>query len=80
VIGTSYVSNTVTFSELMGFEDTKKSVAEKAVNQFPAGCTVPVYYDPENPQKSVLRRGGDSTLLFIGGGFMVFAILFYFLQ
>ncbi len=80
VLGSDYVSHTVTFSELMGMQDTRKSVARNAVNKFPAGSSVTVYYDPQNAQKSVLQRGGDSTLIIVGGSFMVFSILFLFLK
>ncbi len=80
VLGTDYVSHTVTFGELAGFQDTKKSIAQKTVNRYPAGSTVTVYYDPQDPKKAVLQRGGDSALLWLGGAFMVSAVVFYFLQ
>ncbi len=80
VLGTDYVSNKVTFGELAGFQDIKKSIAQKAVNRYPAGSTVTVYYDPQDPKKAVLQRGGDSALLWLGGAFMVSAVVFYFLQ
>lgn len=36
-----------------------KGDAEKAVNRFPTGSVVRVYYDPKNPAESYLEAGAD---------------------
>ena len=80
VLGTSYVSNKINFAQLSGFNDTALGTAEEKVKKFPAGRSVTVYYDPQEPQRAVLETGGNSGLLILGGLFIVSALLFFFIQ
>jgi hypothetical protein len=80
VLGTNYISNKVTFAQLMGIDDTAKGAAEGKVKKFPAGSAVTVYYDPGDPRRAVIQKGGDSSLLILGGLFMAFALVFFFIQ
>ncbi|MFT3890215.1 MAG: DUF3592 domain-containing protein [Anaerolineales bacterium] len=80
VLGTNYVSNKISFSQLMGFDDTALGTAEEKVKKFPAGRSVTVYYDPQEPQRAVLETGGNSGLLILGGLFLAAALAFYFIQ
>lgn len=77
--GMEYISRNVTFAQLMGILDTAKPAALEKVKKFPAGSMVTVYYDPENPNRSVLEKGGDSSLFFLGGIFVLFGIVIWFL-
>lgn len=61
----------------------ERSEAQKEQEQFPEGKMVPVYYDPETPDRSVLVRGaggywgqliGFSICLLIGLAFLFLAI------
>jgi hypothetical protein len=78
--GMNYSSNNVTFAQLMGIADTGQSAAQEKVKKFPAGSTVTVFYDPNDPRRAVLQKGGDSGILILGGIFIAFAVLILFLQ
>lgn len=80
VMGTDYTSNTVTVADLMGIVDNGLAAAQAKVQKFPAGSTVTVYYDPEDPRRSVIQKGGDSSLFILGGIFMVVGIVFFLIQ
>jgi hypothetical protein len=80
VLGTTYVSNKINFSQRMGIDDTAMGTAEEKVKKFRAGSAVTVYYDPQDPRQAVIEKGGDSGLLVLGGLFMAAALVFYFLQ
>lgn len=80
VLGMNYSSSNVTVAQLMGIEDTTSTAAQEKVKKFPAGSTVTVYYDPKDPRRAVLQKGGDSSLFILGGFFMLFAIVMLFLQ
>ena len=66
----SYSSNNITFT----FDSLAPSCgnAEKIMTQFPLGKSVIVYYDPKNPEKSVLRPGGTN---FMGIGFSLLSLI-----
>lgn len=53
VNGVNLAGNTVRF----GFENFGKAAAEHVCARYPAGASVPVYYDPANPSRSVLEPG-----------------------
>jgi hypothetical protein len=78
--GMNYSSNNVTLAQLMGITDTGQSAAQEKVKKFPIGSTVTVFYDPNDPRRAVLQKGGDSGLLILGGIFIAFAVLILFLQ
>ena len=80
VLGTTYTSNTVTVANLMGITDKGSPEAQAKVKKFPAGSSVTVYYNPEDPHRSVIQKGGDSSLFILGSIFIAFAIVIWFLQ
>jgi hypothetical protein len=80
VAGNIYRSKTVTPAELMGISDTTHQAATEKVAKYPAGKRIAVIYDPSDPQKSVLEKGGDSSLFILGGIFMVFGIVILIIQ
>lgn len=67
-----------------GSGKTSRRASEEVVSRYPAGSTVMVYYDPQNPQQAVLeRRSGSGWLQFaieivmaVGGLYMVVKDLF----
>ena len=52
IAGTDYESETIRFGDL---ERTNRSLAEKVTGKYPAGATVAVRYDPEDPSRAVLE-------------------------
>jgi preprotein translocase subunit SecG len=80
VLGANYVSNKINFAQLIGFDNTAMGNAEETVKKFPAGSAVTVYYDPQDPHRAVIEKGGDAGMLILGGLFMAAALVFYFLQ
>jgi hypothetical protein len=80
IMGQSYRSQTVTTAELMNIQSTGKAEAYAKVAKYPVGTTVSVYYDPNDPKRSVLEIVGDSSLLMLGGIFVIFALVFYYIQ
>jgi hypothetical protein len=55
--------------------------AASYVKRYPVGATVPVHYNPENPQHATLEAGpgrGDWLVFAIGLGTLIFGILFLF--
>ncbi len=79
VQGKSHVSSHVSIAELMGIFDTGQSEALAKVKKYPINSTVTVYYDPQNPQRAVLEKRGDASLFYLGGVFLVFALIIWFL-
>lgn len=54
---------------------------KEVINKYPAGSAITVYYNPENPAKSVLDRGfqkDDVWMTFLP--LAIFALLFYALK
>jgi hypothetical protein len=74
VDGNSYQGNRIRFGDYQGGEDR----AYDAINRYPAGSNVPVYYDPANPGDAVLEQGADQTGVYlfggIGGGFVIIGL------
>lgn len=52
----------------------KRSSAEQEQSLYPAGKEVQVFYDPKNPQRSVLLKGSGTTWLAMGLGFMALVL------
>lgn len=53
----------------------RRSDAESVVADYPAGRIVTVFYDPQDPERAVLDRGGNPWLpLLSGGAFSVLAV------
>jgi hypothetical protein len=49
--------------------------AEKVIARYPAGSTVPVFYNPDAPQDALLEPGKMSWWLFLGGAcFLVYGV------
>lgn len=74
VNGKDYVCDRFAFNDHLISTDTKKK-AEDLIKKYQAGQTVQVYYDPNDPQKSVLEPGNLSPSMpsLLGG--VVFFIL-----
>ena len=57
------------------YSSSNRENADSIVAEFPVGKTVPVFYDPENPESAVLKMGGNFlTYLPLGIG-SVFALV-----
>lgn len=54
VEGSNYEGNTVGFGTM---SHNEKSDAQEELKSYPKGKTIDVYYDPENPSDSVLKKG-----------------------
>ena len=54
VEGSSYEGNTIGFGTM---SHNEKSDAQEELKSYPKGKTIVVYYDPENPGDSVLKKG-----------------------
>lgn len=59
VNGNSYESDRVNFDYGMRTSNVRKP--QSVVEQYPTGSDVTVYYDPENPQQSVLEKRVNGT-------------------
>ena len=81
VAGQSYENNQFSFgSEGTGYDTRKK--AEGMLAKYPNGSQAMIYYDPSNPQQSVLERKYDSTgailaviVGVIGAGMIIYSYL-----
>lgn len=80
VMGRVYRSQSITVSEMIGINFTSKSEAVGRIALYPPNQTVPVFYDPANPSRSVLETTGDTTLLILGLIFLTFALAIHFVQ
>lgn len=73
-LGTEYTGNRITFGGSTGNSNRKKS--EETLAKYPVGKSIPIYYDPNNPQDSVLiRKMGTGGMVFL-----VVGILFVFIS
>ena len=54
VEGSNYEGNTVGFGTM---SHNERSDAQEELKSYPKGKTIEVYYDPENPSDSVLKKG-----------------------
>jgi hypothetical protein len=54
--GRGYTNRAIGFSDAGG---SSRDSAEGVVARYPSGATVPVYYDPADPQNAVLERGAS---------------------
>ena len=54
VEGSNYEGNTVGFGTM---SHNERSDAQEELKSYPKGKTIDVYYDPENPSDSVLKKG-----------------------
>ena len=52
--GSNYEGNTVGFGTM---SHNERSDAQEELKSYPKGKTIEVYYDPENPSDSVLKKG-----------------------
>ncbi len=55
--GRSYTGNRISFCEYMRFY----RACQKVIDQYPAGKSITVYYEPGNPRYSVIQNGGVKT-------------------
>jgi len=80
VAGSQFFNNKISFGD---YGSNKRRTASKICNNYPADLAVTVYYNPKDPQNSVLERkaglGNLVTLgvgiLFILGGILLFVAL-----
>jgi hypothetical protein len=59
--GYEYTSQRVSYGAVKGYGRRKK--AQEELDKYPANSRVPVYYDPNDPNESVLIRGTKGTML-----------------
>ena len=79
VEGKSYTGDQVRFDDPPGGTgEGGKQEAEEFVERFSTGSKVSVYYDPEDPESSVLIQGTTGTGVWIPGGLGILAWLFGF--
>lgn len=71
VNGVLYSSENITYSTDVSTE-TCRDAEEEVMAQYPLGKSVLVYYNPENPENSVLQPGGTS---FISIGFSMILLI-----
>ena len=72
--GVNYRNNKVAFGLAQGYNSQAK--AQEVISRYPVGSEVPVYYDPSNPEDSVLERkaGSFTTTLVIGIIFIIIGV------
>ncbi|MFN2146595.1 MAG: DUF3592 domain-containing protein [Anaerolineales bacterium] len=58
--GYEYTSQRVSYGAEKGYG--RRGKAQEELNRFPANSRVRVYYDPRDPNESVLKRGAKGTL------------------
>ncbi|MBT3313902.1 MAG: DUF3592 domain-containing protein [Anaerolineae bacterium] len=74
-IGTEYTGHRIAFGGSAGHSNSRKS--EEVLARYPVGKSVPVFYDSNNPQDSVLIRKmgtGGKVFLFVGALFLLLSI------
>ena len=72
VDGVSYVGDDIRADDHGG----NYSRASDIVGQYPTGLETTVYYDPDQPKDAVLKRGAESTQVYLfGGGGMLFGTI-----
>ena len=81
-VGYRYVVNDLQYSgSRIKFGETsynKESEAAAVVARYPAGTTIPIYYDPAGPDTAVLEPGvtsGSYLFLAIGACFIILALV-----
>jgi hypothetical protein len=67
-----YTSEKFSFGSTQTFNSRKK--AEEALNQYPLNGSLPVYYNPQEPNEAVLVQGTKGTLTLIIAGIVFVAI------
>jgi hypothetical protein len=70
--GIAYTSNRIS---TMNFNTKKRSVAEEFLKKYPGGSEVKVYYNKEDPAKSLLEPGiNTGNILLVAFGVILLAI------
>ena len=72
--GEEFSNQQISFGGTKTYSSSKK--AEEALSQYPVNGSVSVYYNPENPEESVLVQGtkGTMTLIIVGAAFIAISI------
>ncbi len=65
-----FMSSRVAFHSLAS---GNRADAAKVASRYPAGSTVPVFYDPQDPEQAVLELGRNPWMFIVAGG--VFSML-----
>lgn len=63
--GIRFMSSRIAFHPVAAAD---RAGAAKVAAQYPAGRTIPVFYDPRDPEQAVLEPGGNPWVPIIGGG------------
>ena len=73
VMGTAYESHKMSFGAA---RSGSYKFAQELITAYPAGSSVPVYYDPNNPADAVLMRksGSSKVMLILGIVFVVISL------
>jgi hypothetical protein len=73
--GYRYQNNRMNFGSPMGYGSP--TIAQEIVGRYHPGNIIDVYFDPANPQDSVLERraGGSSNLLLVTAGVIVLLLV-----
>lgn len=73
VEGTTYTDDTVWFGG--DYSSSNRSDAQQTVSKYPAGQTVDVYYQPDDPANAVLEPGAKFTSYLVYGiGWMILLV------
>ncbi len=74
-LGTEYTGHRISFGGSTGNSNHRKS--EEVLARYPVGKSVPVFYDPNNAEDSVLIREmgtGGKVFLFVGALFLLISV------
>ncbi len=68
-----YMSTRISSAHSQGTAD--RNAAARVAARYPVGASVPVFYDPQDPEQAVLQRGGSPWLpILAGGAFSMLAV------
>jgi len=81
VDGNGYSGETLT----LGVYEESETTAQSLLDAFPVGRKITIFYDPVEPQRSVVWRGKSNVALiarFVGAGFVVMSLasVYWFLR
>lgn len=74
VMGTEYQGNKIAFGPKVG---GNRSRAEKRIEEYPAGASLTVFYQPDNPANAIIERSLSKISLVMGIVFFLAGIFIY---